>query len=413
MVDKVKIAVSELQIGMSVLDLDRPWLETPFLFQGFILNSQADIQAVQQYCKFVFVDPSSVKKSFKKAHGIDEPEKKGGFFSLFKRKKPQEATKTFEKEIKQAKKTHKKSSDNVKSMMDELRLGGGLNTQKIKDTVSDCVDSVLRNPDAMMWLTHLKSKNDLEATHAINVCILAITLGRFMGFTRTDLENLGQCALLHDIGKVQLNDGLLEQATPLSANEEKQLRSHAEKGRMILMSATDIYYGVVDAAYTHHERIDGKGYPRGLAGNQISPFSKVIAVCDTFDSLSSEKPYRNAVTSFQALKYLNKHKNTHYDAQIVKQFIDMIGIFPIGSVVELNTGEVGVVLTVNRKKPINPKVLILLGPSKRKIRQKVVNLNQFIPSPKLSELKISKILKSGDYGIDIDKLKQRGLKLGI
>ena len=172
MVDKVKVAVTDLQLGMSVLDLDRPWLETPFLFQGFTLNSQADIQAVQQYCKFVYIDSKTLKKSKSKTNG-EAPQKKRGFFSLFRRNSAQEPTKTFEKELKQAKTVHKKSSDNVKSILDEVRLGAGINSQKVKETVTDCVDSVLRNPDAMMWLTHLKSKNDLEATHAINVCILA------------------------------------------------------------------------------------------------------------------------------------------------------------------------------------------------------------------------------------------------
>jgi len=408
----VKINASELKIGMSVIDLDRPWLETPFLFQGFTLNSEADIQAVQQYCKYVFVDSTTVTQKKTKS---SEPkqQKKRGFFSLFKRKEQIPAVKEIEQEIQPAKQIHRKTTTLVKDFMDDLRLGNSLNTKAVKEAVNDCVESVLRNPDAMMWLTQIKDRNEHEATHAMNACILSVSLGRFLGFSKNDLENIGQCALLHDVGKVQLKQELLDKTEPLSNQEEQLLKSHTEKGRMILMSATDVYFGVVDAAYTHHEHVDGSGYPRGLTGAQISPFAKIIAIVDTYDSLTTEKPYREAVTPFQALKYINREKNRHFDGQMVKHFIDLIGIFPIGSVVELNTREVGVVLTVNRKMPGKPKVLVLIGSNKKPCKQKVYNLEKIKLPKGLAEIKIAKILKDGDYGINLQQLRERGLKIGL
>ncbi len=411
-VKTVKVNVSDLKIGMSVIDLDRPWLETPFLFQGFTLNSEADIQAVQQYCSHVFIDASTIK-SKKKAPVEQAKPKRQGLFSLFKREQQRPPSVEVEKEIKTAKKVHQKSSGLVKDFFDDLRLGNSLDSTAVKTVVNDCVESVLRNPDAMMWLTQIKNRNELEASHAMNTCILAISLGRFLGFSKNDLENLGQCALLHDVGKVQIRQELLEKPTALSSSEQQLLKSHTEKGRMILMSATDIYFGVVDAAYTHHEHVDGSGYPRGLTGAQISPFAKIIAIVDSYDSLTSDTPYRDEVTPFQALKYINREKNRHFDGQMVKHFIDMIGVFPIGSVVELNTHEVGIVISVNRRSPANPKVLVLIGANRKSCRQKVYNLEKVKPPAGYSEVKIAKILKPGDYGIDLQQLKERGLKINI
>lgn len=424
MKQRIRLPVDQLEIGMHVVELDRPWLETPFLFQGFTLENTADIKAVQQYCQYVYVEltrdqlRSTVAPTGKtseapprKAAAEDE---KRGFFGMFKKRSATlEVQVPVEKEVPKAVEVHEKTSKLVRTMMDDIRFGSLVNTAALKEQVNECVESIIRNPDAMLWLTQLKEKDENSATHALNACILSVVFGRFLGLPKDELDKLGLCGLLHDVGKTQVPTAILRKPGALTADEMAEMKKHTIHGRNILMATSDMYYGAVDAAYTHHERMDGSGYPRGLMGSQISPYARMLAIIDAYDDLTSPQVYRGELTAFEALKTINKDKGTKFDEQLVKHFVAMIGVFPVGSIVELSNGEVGIVISTNRKHLTLPRVLILLDSQKFPAKERIIDLADAVGETPPQPLKISRILRNGDYGIDAQALQKRGLQLKV
>lgn len=395
---------------MYVIDLDRPWLETPFLIQGFVLSTEADIRAVQQHCRYVYIDPRRgalpAGKTDRAEHKLD----RNTGFGLFERKAPAAPSHAIEDELPQARQSHARGSALVRGFMDDIRFGRVLNVRAIEESVTDTVDSILRNPDAMMWLAQLRKKDQAHEQHCLNSCILAIAFGRHLGLPRDELQRLGICALLHDVGKLQIPDNVLNKTGPLSDAEMALMRKHTDFGRVILMSARDLYHGAIDVAHSHHEWVDGSGYPRGLNGSQISPFAKMVTIVDTYDDIIGEHAYRDERTAFEALKEINSGRGKQFDESLIKHFIDMIGVFPVGSIVELSSGEVGIVLAQTAGKPMLPRVVLLLDSNRRPCQERIVNLaNGQDESP----LRVVRVLRRGDYGLDPQQLQERGLMAKI
>ena len=407
-----RVPVSELRLGMYVVDLDRPWLETPFLIQGFVLSTEADIRAVQQHCRYVYIDarrgalPPS--KTDRAEHKLD----RNTGFGLFERKAPAAPSHSVEDELPNARTVHARGSSLVRGFMDDIRFGRVLNVKAIQEGVSDTVDSVLRNPDAMMWLAQLRKKDESHEQHCLNSCILAVAFGRHLGLPRDELQKLGVCALLHDVGKLQIPDAVLNKTDPLTEQELVTLRKHTDFGRVILMSARDLYHGAIDVAHSHHEWVDGSGYPRGLNGSQISPFAKIVAIVDTYDDIIGEHAYRDERTAFEALREINNGRGKQFDESLVKHFIDMIGVFPVGSIVELSNGEVAIVLAQTPGLPMLPRVVRLLDANKKSCPERILNL-ALPPAEPGEPLRVIRVLRRGDYGLDPQQLQTRGLMAKI
>jgi HD-GYP domain-containing protein (c-di-GMP phosphodiesterase class II) len=403
---KVRVASSQLSLGMCVVDLDRPWLETPFLFQGFILSSAADIEAVRKYCQYVYIDParSQVAPGPKKTTEAPAPAK-GGLFGLFQKAAPAPVMHPTERERAPAMQIHARTSALVRSFMDEIQLGRAIDVKALEAGVEETVDSILRNPDAMSWLTQLRQKGAYHEQHAMNTCILAISFGRHLGLPKDELRNLGLCALLHDVGMLKVSDAVLQKAGALTEDELQQIRQHPVHGRDLLMTVKDLYYGAIDVAYSHQEWVNGQGYPRGITGAQISPFTRIVALVDAYDEQLSARPHRPAKTPFETLKGLHEQRGIQFDEGLVKHFIDMIGVFPVGSVVELNTGEIAIVIGNNRQKTLQPRLVKLYDYRRQPCRETVVDLAELDPN----KVKIVRILKNGDYGLDHEKLHNRAL----
>lgn len=210
--------------------------------------------------------------------------------------------------------------------------------------VRKCVDKVMQNPNAILWLARLKNSDDYTAEHSVNVSLLAIALGRHMGMNSGELENLGLCALLHDVGKVNVADEILNKSGPLNSAEFHEMAKHTIYAKKLLTERNDIYPGVIDVAYNHHERLDGKGYPRGIDGSEISMFTRVVTIVDAYDAMTSDRCYRKGISSLAALTIINKNKGTQFDANAAEIFIAMIG-YPAGYLMEMKNAEVGVNLS--------------------------------------------------------------------
>ena len=404
-VELVQVAVKDLKVGMFVSKLDRPWLETNFLFQGFELKNQADIEEVQRQCDFVYIDVNK-QTHVPRYVATSTPYTK----DYLEQVKPPEKRTSFQQEIKKAEVIYRKTSSLVKSFMEEIQLGRPINVLAAKKAVSYCVDSILNAPDALMLMTQLKNRDEYTAQHSMNVCVFAIALGRQINLSVAELNNLGLCGMMHDMGKMRVPLEVLNKAGRLSSEELKIMQSHTTLGWQILLSTSGMYAGAVDVAYTHHERLDGNGYPRGLKAEQITPYARIVAIVDMYDAVSSNRIYQKGRSHLDAIKVLTECSTSgHLDSPLTMKFIECLGIYPAGSMVELNSGEVAMVVEVNQKSKLKPKVMMLLDLNKKRCDPFLVDLSMVGQNVNRQPYSIKNVLRPDECNIDLLKDYQSGV----
>jgi HD-GYP domain-containing protein (c-di-GMP phosphodiesterase class II) len=399
--NSIKLHVSDLRIGMFVSRLDRDWLETPFLVQGFLIESYSDIETVSRYATYVWVD--AVQQSW-------DPSGTRAVTPVATRPKITYVNKvSAQDEHARAQGVFREARQLTKTLLDDLRLGGVVDTRQARDTVRSCVDSVLSNPDALLWMSRIRDEHEYTAEHCLNVCILAIAFGRHLGMSESELENLGMCGLLHDVGKMRVPPEILNKPESLTPKEYNAVKAHTIHGRNLLMSSPGVYKGAVDVAYSHHERIDGEGYPRKLKASGISRFARIIAIVDAYDAMTADRCYAPAIPTTDALKAIFKARGTQFDEQLALEFIKCVGLYPPGSIVELVNGSIGIVLETNHQYQQLPKVILVRDAQGELERERVVNLAD-VEQKKLDKGHlIKKVLKDGSHGIFIRDYREKGL----
>lgn len=399
-----KIPVSELRIGMFVSKLDRDWLETPFLVQGFLIQSLEDIDIVAEYANYVWVD--TVQQNWV------QPEERASIDSSLPRPRTTYINKIpAQEEHSQALGVYREARRLTRTLLDDLRLGGTINTSEAKATVKACVGSIIRNPDALLWMTKIRSQDEYTAEHCLNVCILAIAFGRHLGMSEVELEKLGLCGLLHDVGKMRVPPAVLNKAGALTPKEFNQIKAHTVHGRNLLMSTPGIYDSVVDVAYSHHERLDGTGYPRKLPASGISRFARIIALVDAYDAMTADRCYSVAIPTTEALKIIYKSRGTHFDDALALAFIKSIGLYPPGSIVELRNQLIGIVLETSERYRHLPKVILVHRGEQPLARERVVNLAEVEQGKLARDYLIKRVHKDGTYGISVRAYQEKGLTL--
>jgi|WetSurSiteA1Bulk_404760.scaffolds.fasta_scaffold00100_26 HD-GYP domain-containing protein (c-di-GMP phosphodiesterase class II) len=412
----VQIDVHDLIIGMYVCKLDKPWLESRFLFQGFELKNQADIDAVREECSFVFIDIEKQTRTpkFQNKHTEQQLEKRStapqklSSFIIEKQSAVPKKQSSFIQEFDQAAFTYRQTSDLVSSFMEDVQLGKAINVAAAKKVVTECVDSVLRATDALLWMTQLKHRDLYTAQHSMNVCILSIALGKHLNIAAEELNNLGLCGMLHDMGKMKVPLDILNKPEKLEPDELKIMQSHAAKGGELLTASKGIYAGAIDVAHSHHERLDGKGYPRQLTDTQISLYSRIVTIADMYDAVSSDRVYKKGRSHLEAIKIMTSMCGTQLDSVLTYKFIECLGIYPAGSVVELNSGEVAVVLEVNPKHKLKPKILILLDKNKNHQPLQIIDLF-LMTGTDINNRTIKNTISPSLYDIDLKEYYEQGL----
>jgi HD-GYP domain-containing protein (c-di-GMP phosphodiesterase class II) len=399
-----KINVEDLKVGMYVSKLDKPWLESNFLFQGFELKNQADINAVSEQCKFVFID---VKKQNKTniVKSNNTPYSK----EWLGRRTPPDKLSSFEKEIEHAGHVYQETSNLVRSFMRDVSQGEPIAVEIAKNAVAQCVDSILQAPDALLWMTQLKNRDLYTSQHSMNVCILAIALGRQINLPVTELNNVGLCGMMHDMGKILVPLEVLNKPGKLEPDELKIMQSHPELGWKLLLSNSGMYAGAIDVAYSHHERLDGTGYPRKLTAEQITPYSRIVAIVDVYDAMTSDRVYQKGRTHLDATNILTKLCGTKLDSELTYKFIECLGIYPPGSIVEMSNGEIAIIVEANQKKRLKPKIILLLDEDKKTRPERLVDLSKMDLDASGQDYRITKIVKADDYGIDLNKYYHNGI----
>lgn len=361
-----KVKTEDLKIGMYVARLDRPWVDTPFMFQGFYIRDQKDIDTLRQYCHYIFTDYDRQElDDYRLQHmRAEEYAAKPGACELPTRKVNYETTTSIEEELVFARECHTNLAHLVNEIMTDVRAGKEINFPGARKIVSSMIESIARNPDAFMWLTKLKDTDSYTYKHSMDAAILAVTLGRHLGLTKHELQELAIGTLLFDIGKMKLPPELLSKPGRLTDAEFTLVKKHVEYSVDTLKQIKGISPRSIEIAMYHHERHNGSGYPHGLRGNQIPVFARIAAIVDCYDAITSDRTYNRAISSHDAIKQLYEWRNIDFQEEMIEQFIQCLGVYPTGSLVELSTGEVGVVLSQNRVRRLRPKIMLILDKDK-------------------------------------------------
>jgi HD-GYP domain-containing protein (c-di-GMP phosphodiesterase class II) len=379
---KKSIPVAELQFGMYVAELDRPWTDTPFMFQGFLLRTGEQLEALKKYCKFVYVDP---ERTVLEDGGPPLP-----------RARVQSPETPLEQEFAAASGIHTRNETVVRDILSSVRAGRTLDAERVELAVFSMTDSVLRNPDALLLFSQLREKGEYTLSHALDVAVYMVAFGRFLQMERDDIAMLGYLGMLQDIGKVRLPQELLEKRDRLSEEEFERAKQHVRDSVEILRATPGLPPRLPELASLHHERQDGSGYPRGLRGKEIGTIGAIAGIVDTFDALTARRPYAEPVAPSAALSMLYKWRGAFFDPVLVEQFIRCIGIFPVGSTVELNSGEVGIVIAQNLAKRLQPRVMVIRDAQGHPLRpQKLLDLSR---APKVASGEPYRIKRTLEFG---------------
>jgi putative nucleotidyltransferase with HDIG domain len=407
---KLKLSVDSLKEGMYVSELDCPWSDTSFLLEGVLITSGGEeVAEIKRCCKHVFVDiersHQSVVPDLHRLVPQPRLETKQSIRDALKAAKQEQ--KLFLKELKRARKVHGRTKSYIETLLEDVRLGNSLDTETARELVTDITESITRSPNAMVWLSHLKHRDEYTVTHCMNTCILAVTFGRSLEMNTEELQIMGLGALLHDIGKMAVPLEILNKPGRLTAEEYEIVKTHAERGYQMLKEKGNIPPQSLEIVLHHHERIGGKGYPHGLMGGQVNLMTKIVSIVDVYDAITSDRCYHDAIAPYEALKNMYEWISEDFDQDLVEKFIKCLGIYPIGSMVQLNMGQVGIVVSASEKSRLRPIVLLVINSKgERYPRPKLINLAHPRWRKDKKKLEIRKILGNQECDINLPEVIQ-------
>lgn len=388
---------------MYVSKLDRPWLETPFIFQGFEIREQAEIDMLQRCCSIVYIDVERgkltddqvrrlIQMQRKPAKAPPQPARRkvkepGKLLRLLQKllarlglyrqaatlasagQEGHRIQTTVRAEADAARDAYKILAKHHKKMMDTATVRGNVSMEELQQAVQPAIDSILRNPNALAWTVFSRKRSSENYNRTVGTAIWCLMFGRHLNFDRDMLEELALGGMLLDIGNSTLPKSIAATAGAITEEQKAMLRQHVEMGARILSQSASVPQTVVDMVSSHHERFDGSGYPRGLYGNQIPPFGRIAGIADAYDAMTSETPYSKPMAAYDAARALNDMRGKAFAAEVVEQFLATMGMFPVASLVELNDGSVAVVLEQNPNNVLRPKVLVLLDENRTPLDQ--------------------------------------------
>lgn len=422
--NQVRVDADSLEVGMYVTRLDRPWTETPFLFQGFYIRSSDEIEELRRYCKYVFIDTEQSgggsENTATRAASKTGPSSEHTITGVTSLRYPSPRTSTggaarnrtvytasvpVEQEMKAARRVHAEATEALQEILTALQNGEQLDMELAKQTVEPMVESVLRNPDAMIWLARMKQHDSYSYHHSVGCSVWGIAFARHLGLDRQALYEIGLGCMLFDVGKTRLPTTLLMKPQSLTPTEIHVVRNHVDYSVAILENSDGITRRIIEMVHSHHERFDGSGYPDKLKGNQIPTFAKIAGMVDCYDAITSIRPYSKQRSPYEAVREIYTWRNTLFQTEVVEQFMQVVGAFPTGSLVELNSGAVGIVVSQNEARRLRPKIMVVLDERKKRLRNfETIDLLNNNELEKVEKLWIDKCLEPGAYGVDPQEL---------
>jgi HD-GYP domain-containing protein (c-di-GMP phosphodiesterase class II) len=415
-----KLPVSQLRVGMYICKLDRPWLDTPFPFQGFYLRTKHEINEVQRFCEYVYIDAEKGTQPYKEAE-ISKPspllanENKKFQSKLIKPSdlkhvvinigKYEEQTKPFKKEINNAKILFADLAHSIEQISFNIRVGKKINISETKELTKSVVNSVIKNPNTMIWLSRLKDKGDYTYNHSLRASILATVFGRHLGLSEADLNTLATGVLLSDIGKTKIKRALLNKSDALTESEKILLKGHVELGVEMLANEKNIDHTTLVIVETHHERFNGTGYPYALVGDEIPFFGQIAGLVDVFDAITNKKSYGKHLTPAQAMDWLYTQRNKMFSSELIDGFIQAIGLYPAGTIVELTDKSIGLVVSHNPEKRLRPEIFLLKDSQRKDLQStKTLDLSKKSFFSKVERPMVRKALLPEELNLTGDKL---------
>ncbi|WP_043319706.1 HD-GYP domain-containing protein [Microbulbifer sp. HZ11] len=392
-IQQAKVFVEDLQRGMFVSRLDRPWTRTPFALQGFYIRDLEEIRQLQKYCRFVYVDVIKTVgdvgvKLRQITRAAAESTAKDPLNKSVPRRIPvainckpvqvrhnsYAAPESVRKEAPKARQLHQRIIEGMHQVMVQLQSNQPLPTAQVNQTVSRMVDSVLRSPDAFSWLARVREKDEQTYSHSVRASVWAVVFGRHIGLRRQELVQLGVATLLKDVGKLYLADAVLK-AEKRDPRAELEYRKFVDYSVKLLSSDPNIDRNVLTIVQCHKEQYDGSGYPKGLRGGQIPVLARMCGIVTFYDEATNPRGAEFPVPPSKAVAQLYDLRNSAFQEQLVVEFIQSIGLYPTGTQVELSTGEIAVVVEQSHQRRLKPKVMLVTDAQKK-----------LLPKPRLFDM---------------------------
>ncbi|OYY50847.1 MAG: hypothetical protein B7Y48_00440 [Methylophilales bacterium 28-44-11] len=529
-ISKEKTFSSQLQFGMFIAELDRPWLDSPFLLQGFVLEDDEQMQTLKQLCEFVYVDrtksigeqfsakarvnvaikreasPITIKQTssqpkkspyfsstpkvmVKTANNQKKTIQQSSFFEILsaikkgaitqtkdgivfnvssvsapatsngataknkheehtsngkngdtfgflkglfgnkkeKLKSPKNGTavdddpfgitesemyriQVYQNEVPRVEQemaviypTYEKSQLATKEMFEAIANKQNLDISTVSEVLDNMVDSISRTPDALMWLAKLKDADNVAYGQALNVSINMMAFSSFLALPKVEIKEMGLAGLLQDVGKIKIPKSILLKNAKLTSTEFEIAKLHIEEGLRILSQTADIPASVMEVIAQHHERFDGTGYPDGLDSENIKIRAQIAGLIDTYCALTTDRSYAKSIHNLQALDEIHQMRDKLFSSNLVDQLIQFFGIYPVSSLVELNTGEIAVVIQQNQVRRLQPRVMVVLAPDKsRNEFPATLDLLNAPTTPEGDVYKIVKAVSADSLGLNAD-----------
>jgi putative nucleotidyltransferase with HDIG domain len=405
-----RIHVDRLRQGMFVTELDRPWIETPFLFSRFLIKSPQQIAQLRKYCHTVQIDT---------AKGVDEDPGtdavQGGSAGPEPPRRPgtdrasghEPDGKPFPEVIQEALEVRTKTKQVVDHMLEDVRLGRSIDSDEARQAVENVMENITRNQEALICLTQLKNRDEYTSIHSMNVCVLCIAFARHLGLNDNLIRVLGMGALLHDLGKMRVPLEILNKPGKLTAEEFEVMKGHVLLGAEILQDTPGIPPGALKVVLEHHERYKGGGYPHALREDQISWLGQLSAIADVYDAITSDRVYHSHLPPHEAVKRMYAWSQRDFNVTLMEKFIKCIGIYPLGSAVEINAADIGFVVSYDGSSALKPDVLLVMDA--RRNRYPVphkISMTEKAKDMRKDKWVITRVLDAAEEDIRLDSFIQ-------
>lgn len=381
-----RIPVTELRAGMFVHELCGSWMDHPFWRSAFKLKDAKDIRRIRESgVREVWIDtakgrdvarPEPTDPAAPPVVAADPPEAQAALPEPVAEQDPPARVES-RAELVRAARICATARAAVTSMFQEARMGQAVDAEATAPLVAEIASSVMRNPGALISLARLKTKDDYTYMHSVAVCALMVALGRELDLDEAMIHQVGTAGLLHDIGKMAVPLEILNKPGKLTDSEFVSIRAHPEAGWQMLQEGRGVSEVALEVCLHHHEKVDGSGYPHRLAGDAISLVAKMGAVCDVYDAITSDRPYKTGWQPTESLRKMTEWANGHFDPTIFRAFVKAVGIYPLGSLVRLQSGRLGVVVAQTGKSLLTPQVKVFFSTrSDAHIQPEIVDLDR-------------------------------------